>query len=238
MIYITNLTKNYSHFTALKDIHLEVNSGQIIALIGPNGSGKSTLLKSILKLVTPDSGSIIQINKTDILDKSYLLDHIGYMPQLPDFPSNLKVSEIMETFEYITPEEPIYKDLIYKELSINSFLDKKFGELSGGMKQKVNIYQCFMYKRNLLVLDEPSASLDPDMSHYLKELIIRRKKDGSTILFTSHILSEVENFADEFILLQDGRLKVQDSPVKFIEKQKASSLEHALYLYYQKENQS
>ena len=169
------------------------------------------------------------------MKKNYLPNHIGYMPQQPDFPNNLKVSEIMETFEYITPGEPVYKDMLLKELSIHTFLHKKFGELSGGMKQKVNIYQCFMYKRNLLVLDEPSASLDPDMSHYLKELILKRKKEGSTVIFTSHVLSEVENFSDRFVLLQDGKLKVQDTPPKFIAKYNTDTLEHALYLYYKRE---
>lgn len=232
MISIRNLNKKYKTVPVLKDINLSIEASQIVALLGPNGSGKSTLLKGILKLVPLESGSHISIQDINILEKSYKIKDIGYMPQNPEFPSNLKVFEIIEIFEFLENESPQYKDILIKDLLINLFIDKKFEELSGGMKQRLNILQCFMFDKKLLILDEPTASLDPQISHYLKTLILDRKKKNVTIIFTTHVLSEVENFADKFILLQDGTIKLYESPQTFINKMQASSLEESIYRHY------
>ncbi|HNM05688.1 MAG TPA: ABC transporter ATP-binding protein, partial [Leptospiraceae bacterium] len=184
--------------------------------------GKTTLLKCLLGLVFPDSGEI----QTD--------SRAGYMPQVPLFPKNLKVREILKTLSVMEKKETVFQSRLLEELEVGKFQDRYFGELSGGMKQKVNIVQCFGTDRKTYVIDEPTASLDPHMSVYLKNLIRERKRGGASVLFTSHIMSEVEEVADSVALLVDGRLILHETPDEILKKSGAKDMESALHVFWLK----
>lgn len=226
MTEIRNLCKSYGKHQAVKSISLSLPDSRVTALVGPNGSGKTTLLKCLLGLVFPDSGEI----ETD--------SRAGYMPQVPLFPKNLKVREILRTLSVMEKKDPVFQSRLLEELDMRKFEDRYFGELSGGMKQKVNIVQCFGTDRKIYVIDEPTASLDPHMSLYLKNLIKERKRGGASVLFTSHIMSEVEEVADSVALLVDGKLIFHETPDEILKKSGAKDMESALHIFWLKAGNS
>ncbi|GAB4292484.1 MAG: hypothetical protein Kow0098_12510 [Ignavibacteriaceae bacterium] len=205
MITINGLKKKFGKLEVLRNIDISIKSGGVTALVGPNGSGKTTIIKSILGLVKPDQGNIIIKNETINGDCSYR-KNIGYMPQLARYPDNLTVNEVIK----------MIKDLRNVKIDVESDLVKKFGlinelnkpirTLSGGTRQKLSIVIAFMFDPEILILDEPTASLDPLSSSILKELIGTEKHNGKTILLTSHFMNEVEELADEIIFLLDGEI--------------------------------
>jgi len=222
MIEIRNLCKSYGRHQAVKSISLSLPDSMVTALVGPNGSGKTTLLKCLLGLVFPDSGEIVTGSGA------------GYMPQVPLFPKNLRVSEILRTLSIMEKADAVFQERLLEELDMRKFESRYFGELSGGMKQKVNIVQCFGMDRKAYVIDEPTASLDPHMSLYLKNLIRERKKGGASVLFTSHIMSEVEEIADSVALLVDGHLILHETPEEILKKSGARDMESALHSFWMK----
>lgn len=234
MIQIQNLSKTYRKKTVIRNFDLEIQKGLITALVGPNGSGKTTLLKCILGLTFPDKGSKLLLADSEYLNKEGI-NEIGYMPQTPLFPQNLKVKEILEILEDLEKEKCIFMEKLKQELEIKQFENKYFGELSGGMKQKVNILQCFSSEKKFYIIDEPTASLDPHISFYLKNLLKERKTMGSSILFTSHIMSEVDEIADRVVVLVEGKLILHETPKEILDKSKASNMEEALRSFWMKE---
>ena len=227
-IKIKGLSKEYRNVHALSDVDLEIEKGSCFALLGPNGSGKSTLIKCILGLVIPDSGEVEVDGNGYPAGMSAALEKSGYMPQSPDFPENIHVGELIDLFQSLGKKAADNRDSLMREMGIDHFLKKRFSELSQGMKQKVNLLQCFMTDRELYILDEPTASLDPLNAYFLKNKILEARKKGSTILFTSHIMKEVEEMADKLCLLVDGKLILCGSPAYLLEKESAASLEDAL----------
>lgn len=234
MIQIQNLSKTFKKNTVIRNLSLEIQEGLITALVGPNGSGKTTLLKCILGLTFPSKESKLLLAGLEYLKQEELYE-IGYMPQTPLFPQNLKVKEILEILETLEKKNPIYKEKLISELEIDKFENKYFGELSGGMKQKVNILQCFSAVKKFYIIDEPTASLDPHISFYLKNLIKERKMCGSSILFTSHIMSEVDEIADRVIVMVEGKLILHETPKEILAKSQTSNMESALRSYWMKE---
>ncbi len=227
MIKIQNLEKKFNQQWVLKNINIEISENKIIALLGPNGSGKTTFMKTLLGLVIPEKISKIYLDSKEIHYNLPLYVKAGYMPQVPVFPNNLKVKDLILYLKSFDEQDSVYFQELIQNLKIDEFYNKKISELSGGMKQKLSILQCFMSKREIYFLDEPTASLDPYHSFYLKKLILSRKVN-SYILFTTHILSEVEEIADEMIILIDGEVKIQENPKKFILEKETKNLEEAL----------
>jgi len=234
MISIQNLTKTYKKNTVIRNLNLEIQEGLITALVGPNGSGKTTLLKCILGLTFPSKESKLLLAGLEYLKQDEIYE-IGYMPQTPLFPQNLKVKEILEILETLEKKKPVFKEKLKEELEIDKFENKYFGELSGGMKQKVNILQCFSSEKKFYIIDEPTASLDPHISYYLKNLIKERKTMGSSLLFTSHIMSEVDEIADRVVVMVEGKLILHETPNEILAKSNASNMEEALRSFWMKE---
>lgn len=234
MISIQNLSKTFKKNTVIRNLNLEIKEGLITALVGPNGSGKTTLLKCILGLTFPSKEARLLLGGLEYLKQEELYE-IGYMPQTPLFPQNLKVKEILEILETLEKKNPIFKEKLISELEIDKFANKYFGELSGGMKQKVNILQCFITEKKFYIIDEPTASLDPHISFYLKNLIKERKRKGSSILFTSHIMSEVDEIADRVIVMVEGKLILHETPSEILAKSQTSNMEEALRSYWMKD---
>lgn len=204
MISIHSLNKRFGKLQALKDIELEFVSGQLISLIGPNGSGKTTLIKSILGLVLPDSGQIL-IQNIDIRNNDLYRSDIGYMPQMGRFPENMKVGQLFQLLKSIRPNAPHQLDEdLYHEYHLEELLPKTLRTLSGGTRQKVNATIAFLFNPKILILDEPTAGLDPIASEILKKKIREESKKGKLILITSHVLSDIEDITTHVAYMQEG----------------------------------
>lgn len=234
MIQVTDLEVVYGKTVAVRDVSFSAKGGSILSIIGPNGSGKSSLLKSLIGLVQPIRGRI-EIEESSIYDANSDVSAIGYMPQFPFFPKNLKVIELIDFFKRLEAVDSAEYSTLYETLGLKEYEDRKFGSLSGGTKQKVNILQCFSAKKPIYIVDEPTASLDPYISHLLKDLLKRKKEEGALVIFSTHILSEVEEISDRFLLMAEGRLLIDDSPKEFIAKNQKENLQSTLMEFWNQE---
>lgn len=207
MIKISSLSKTYNKLKALDNVDLLFEKGEIVALLGPNGSGKTTLLKSILGLVLPESGDIF-VNDKDIKSDFRYREMIGYMPQTASYPDNLKVEEVLRIIKDIRNKKEYENELI-EELKIREMYGKKINALSQGMKQRLSAALTFLFDSEIIILDEPTAGLDPASADYLKMKILKEKSKGKLIIVTTHIISEVEELADRFIFMHEGRVKIE-----------------------------
>ena len=206
MIRIENISKRFKKLKALNNISALLNEGQVVSLIGPNGSGKTTLIKCILGMVKSDSGHIyvngMQING----DPAYKSD-IGYMPQIGRYPDNMKVGQLFSMMKNIrvVPETQHDTDLLVK-LNLVSIFDKPMRTLSGGTRQKVSAALAFYFNPKILILDEPTAGLDPLSSEILKEKILQEKRKNKLVLITSHILSDLDELTTHVMYMQEGNM--------------------------------
>lgn len=209
MIKIENLSKKFGKLTALNQINLAISKGGCIALIGPNASGKTTLIKTILGLVIPDSGKIRVMDKP-IEDEWLYREHIGYMPQIGRYPNNMTINQLFKMIIDVRKSvwDKCDTDLIEK-FEIKKSFDKQMGNLSGGTRQKISACLAFLFNPDILILDEPTAGLDPVSTEILKEKIQKEKNKGKLILITSHVLSDLDELVDEVIYLQDGTINFQ-----------------------------
>ena len=226
MIQIKKLHKKFSKLVVLDGLDLEIEAGGIFAVLGPNGSGKTTLIKSILGMVVPNAGEI-NINGDSVLKKWNYRNKINYLPQIANFPANLTVKELIAMVKNLRPKESNEKDLI-ELFALEPFLDKKLGNLSGGTKQKVNIVLTFMFDSELIILDEPTTGLDPISLIHLKKIIQQEKEKGKTILITTHIMSFVDEVADEIVFLLDGKIYFKGSLDELKSQTNQTDLEHAI----------
>jgi Cu-processing system ATP-binding protein len=207
MIIASNVSKSFGKLKALDNVSVTCNKGECIALIGPNGSGKTTLIKSVLGMVVPDSGFITFNDKNILHDWNYR-KHIGYMPQIGRYPDNMTIGQVLDMMKDIRQS----KDLVLDEDLIEAFelkqlLQKRMRTLSGGTRQKVSASLAFLFNPEVLILDEPTAGLDPVASEILKEKIIKEKQKGKLVLITSHILSELDDLVTQVVYMQDGKLR-------------------------------
>ena len=206
MITINNLNKVFGKLSVLNDVNLTFERGECNALIGPNGFGKTTLIKSILGMVIPTSGSITVNNKLISSDFTYR-KQIGYMPQIGKYPDNMTIGQILEMIKEIRKSnDPLDEDLFH-QFKLSALLNKRMNTLSGGTTQKVSATLAFLFNPDVLILDEPTAGLDPLASEILKEKIIVEKQKGKLILITSHLLSELDDLITQIIFMQDGHVK-------------------------------
>ena len=226
MIAINNIEKTFGKRRILKGIDFKLEKEKVYAFLGPNGSGKTTLLKCILGLVRPDKGDII-INNRSIQKESKYRENIGYMPQIARFPENLRVYELFAMIKNIRKKD-IDENPLIEYFNLEDAIDKKLKNLSGGMKQKVNAILTLMFDPEILIMDEPSVGLDPISHLKLKELILQEREKGKTVLLTTHILSDVEELADEIIFLMDGKIFFKGSPEELLESQKETRLDKAI----------
>lgn len=207
MIRIEKIKKRFRRLQALDEVSGIFSRGEVVSLIGPNGSGKTTLIKSILGMVHPDSGKIFVDDYLINGDPSYR-SNIGYMPQIGRYPDNMKVGHLFEMMKKIrnVSDTQIDNDLVL-QFNIPSIFEKPMRTLSGGTRQKVSAALAFLFNPSILILDEPTAGLDPLSSEILKEKIIAEKEKNKLILITSHIMSDLEEFTTHIMYLQEGKLQ-------------------------------
>ncbi len=228
MIRLENITKKFRRLQVLQDISATFEPGQVISLIGPNGSGKTTLIKSILGIVRPDTGKIYVDGKTVSADPAYR-KHIGYMPQIGRYPDNMKVGQLFSMLKNIRGANNMHtdEDLINK-YSLRNIFEKPMRTLSGGTRQKVSAAIAFLFDPSVLILDEPTAGLDPLSSEILKEKILAEKKKEKLILITSHILSDLDDLTTHVMYLQEGKVKFYKELKKLQEETGESRLGKAI----------
>jgi len=226
MLTIKNLHKKFGKLKVLDGVSFDIPTSGTVAVLGPNGSGKTTIMKCVLGMVIPNDGDIT-LNDSSILKQWDYRREIGYLPQIAQFPDNLSVQELINMIKDLRSVPANELELI-ELFELHPFLSKKLSNLSGGTKQKVNIVLTFMFDCPLYILDEPTAGLDPISMIRLKELIDKEKKKNKTIIITTHIMSLVEELADEIFFLLDGKIHFR-GPVDQLKKEtKQEDLEHAI----------
>lgn len=206
MIQLTKINKHFGKLHVLRDIDLELEEGNVYAMIGPNGCGKTTLIKSLLGMVIPDEGDIV-FDGNRISGEWLYREKIGYMPQIGRYPENMTVKQILEMIEGVRQKnrQQLDKEL-FERFELHQILDKRMRTLSGGTRQKVSAYLAFLFHPQVLILDEPTAGLDPVSSLILKEKMMKERDNGKLILITSHILSELDDVVNQIIYMEDGSI--------------------------------
>jgi len=204
MIEVQNLTKKFDRFTALENLNLSFTDGKSIALIGPNGCGKTTLIKSILGLNVIETGDILVDGKS-VKDDYLYRREIGYMPQIGRYPENMTIGQTIKMIKDTRKISETHLDTeLLESFELEKMFEKKMGNLSGGTTQKVSAVLAFMFDPKIIILDEPTAGLDPLASEILKDKIIKEKEKGKLILITSHLLSELDDLITQIIYMQEG----------------------------------
>ena len=210
MIEIKNLTKKFNKFTALQDINLECKKGHSIAFIGPNGCGKTTLIKCILGLNVVESGDILVSGNSVKKDFLYR-EKIGYMPQIGKYPENMTIGQTIKMIQDNRKNVENIDTELLEAFELPKLYDKKMSTLSGGTTQKVSAVLAFMFHPEIIILDEPTAGLDPLASEILKNKIIKERNNGKLIIITSHLLSELDDMVNEIVFINDGKVLVHQS---------------------------
>lgn len=211
MIEIKDLTKKFSKFTALENLNLSFTNGKSIALIGPNGCGKTTLIKCILGLNVIETGDIMVGGRSVKEDFRYRKD-IGYMPQIGRYPENMTIEQTVNMIRETRNVKDADLDTeLLDAFELTKIFGKKMGNLSGGTTQKVSAVLAFMFDPKIIILDEPTAGLDPLASEILKNKIIKERNRGKLIIITSHLLSELDDIVSDIVFMNEGRVIVQQS---------------------------
>jgi Cu-processing system ATP-binding protein len=205
MVETRGLCKHFGRLTVLDGIDLKVARNRVTAIVGPNAAGKTTLIKTILGLIRADGGTIIVDGKVTGDDHAYR-SRIGYMPQIARFPDNLNATDLFEMLKDLRGPAATVDDRLIDAFALGAEVSKPLRTLSGGTRQKVNAVMAFLFAPDLLILDEPTAGLDPVASGVLKSRINEDRDAGKTFIVTSHIMSELEELADDVVFLNEGRV--------------------------------
>ena len=228
MIEIKKLTKKFNKFTALNQVNIRFNDGHSVALIGPNGCGKTTLIKCILGLNVVEDGDIL-VNNESVKEHYLYRKNIGYMPQIGRYPENMTIAQ---TIQMIKDTRKVSESELDTELleafELESIFDKKMRTLSGGTTQKVSAVLAFLFNPNIIILDEPTAGLDPLASEILKNKIIKEKNKGKLIIITSHLLSELDDIVSEIVFMNEGKVIVHQSVEQLMTERKTEKISESI----------
>ncbi len=205
VIEVKNLTKTYGKARGISDVSFNVEQGEIFGFIGPNGAGKSTTIRTLLSLIHPTSGSATIFGKDILKDAPAIKKDIGYLPSEVFYYDNMRVKDLLKY------SASFYKKDCRKRMNelaeiMELDLNRKIDDLSLGNKKKVGIVQGLLHEPKLIILDEPTSGLDPLMQHKFFELLEEENKKGATILFSSHILSEVQRLCDRVAIIKEGKI--------------------------------
>jgi Cu-processing system ATP-binding protein len=227
MIEIQHVSKRFGRLLVLRDVNLTCERGQCIALIGPNACGKTTLIKCILGMVIPTSGTI-QFDGKPIANHFQYRDRIGYMPQIGRYPDNMSIGQVVDMILDIRNSTEELDQQLIEEFDLRAMFHKKMSTLSGGTTQKVSAALAFLFNPDVLILDEPTAGLDPLAAEILKEKIISERQKGKLLLITSHMLSELDDLVTHVILMQDGDIRFHMPTATLKEETQTNSLAKAI----------
>lgn len=206
MIRIQGVCKRFGGHRVLRGVDAAFERGRVTAVVGPNGAGKSTLLRIVLGLTRPDAGSVL-VSGEPIRDDGAYRRRIGYMPQIARFPENLTGNDLLALLGSLRNDQPVCDYHLVDSFALHEAMQKPLRTLSGGTRQKVNAALAFAFRPELLILDEPTTGLDQASSAALKDTILAGRSAGRTVVITSHVMSDLEELADDLILLVDGRVE-------------------------------
>lgn len=206
MITASGITKTFGRLRVLDDFSADLGAGRAFSLIGPNGSGKTTFIKCLLGTVIPDRGRIT-LDGADLLRDPNLRARIGYMPQIGRYPDNMRVGQLFDMLAELRPAQPNRDEDLIHAFDLRRIADKPMRTLSGGTRQRVSACAAFLFDPDVIVLDEPTAGLDPVSAEILKEKVNSERRRGKLVLLTSHILSDLEDMTTDVLFLIEGRLR-------------------------------
>lgn len=224
---ITRLTKRYGSLPVLQGVDLTLERTRVTAILGPNGAGKTTLIKAILGLTSIDGGEIA-IDGRPIGTSPGYRAAIGYMPQNARFPENLTANDLIALLSDIRGQAVTLDRALVEAFRLGTELIKPLRTLSGGTRQKVNAVLAFLFNPDLLILDEPTAGLDPIASSILKDKVLEERCRGRTIILTSHVINDLEELADDVVFLLDGVVRFAGSLHDLKRRTRQLSLERAV----------
>ena len=227
-IIVENLSKNYSENKAVNNINFKIGENEIVGLLGPNGCGKTTTIAMILGLLKPSSGKIL-VDGIDIENNRIeLLHKMNFISPYIELPKKLTVKENLIVYSKLYSVRNFNERINYlsETLRLNDFVNKKTGELSSGQKNRVSLAKSLINSPSILLLDEPTASLDPETSDYVRTFLENYKKEKNiSILLASHNMSEVERLCASVLMMKAGKIIDKGTPKELIEKHGRKNLE-------------
>ena len=228
-IEIKELTKIYNNYIAVDKINFEIEKNKTVGLLGPNGCGKTTTIGMILGLVSPSKGKILIENKNvNLFKRDEILKRFNFASPYVELPKKLTVKQNLEIYGRLYSIENLYERIneISHDLDIKSFFDRRTGELSSGQKNRVSLAKSLINKPEILLLDEPTASLDPDIGDFIRSYIQEYKtKNKITVLLASHNMNEVERLCDSVIMMKKGKIIDSGTCKELIKKHGRNNLE-------------
>ena len=214
-IKVHNLVKQFKDFVAVDHISFELKEGEILGLLGPNGAGKTTTIQMLLGVLSPTSGDISYFGKSLQDNREAILEKVNFSSTYTNLPWKLSVKENLTYISYlydIADRKKRVSDLV-EIFRLSELLNLELNELSAGQLTRVNLAKAFINKPNVLLLDEPTASLDPEIAAYVREFILEeRKKHNISIIFTSHNMPEVEEICDRVLFINHGKIIADNTP--------------------------
>ena len=227
-IIVENLSKNYSENKAVDNISFKIAENEIVGLLGPNGCGKTTTMAMILGLLKPSKGKIIIDGINIEKNRIKLLHKMNFISPYIELPKKLTVKENLIVYARLYSVKNINERISYlsETLRLNDFLNKKTGELSSGQKNRVSLAKALINNPSILLLDEPTASLDPDTGDFVRTFLENYKKEKKiSILLASHNMSEVERLCTSVLMMKEGKIIDKGTPAELIEKHGRKNLE-------------
>ena len=229
-IKIKNLYKNYKRFEAVKNLNFEIKKGSITGLLGPNGCGKTTTIGMILGLIRPTKGQVLINNKDIEIEKNRIivLEKMNFISPYVELPKKLSVKENLIVYGKMYEVKNLQNRIntLSNDLKLENFLNKKTGELSSGQKNRVSLAKSLINNPEILLLDEPTASLDPDTGDYVRSYIENyAKNNNTTILLASHNMSEVERLCENIMMMKQGKIIDEGTCEELISKHGRLNLE-------------
>ncbi len=228
VLEVKNLTKRYGTFSAVDGISFAVKRGEILGLLGPNGAGKTTTIHMLLGTTTLTSGEIEYFGKDFLKHRSELLESVNYASAYDNLPHRLTVWENLQVYArlYGVSDRQKRIEILLKEFDIEELKNKQVLSLSAGQKTRLSLCKAFINYPQVILLDEPTSSLDPDIAIRVRQFILKQqRKFGVAVLFTSHNMAEVTEVCDRVIFLQAGRIVAEDTPEGLAKKIKYTTLE-------------
>jgi Cu-processing system ATP-binding protein len=232
MIQVEHLSKRFGNTAAVTDISFTVHEGTVFALLGPNGSGKTTTLKSLVGLALPTAGSI-RINGVDVhRHPRATRQMLSYLPQRVVFPESLTAREVLVFYARLRGLTVAQAERMLEKARLTRVSDRPVGEFSGGMVQRLGLAVAALPDAPLLLLDEPTANLDPHGVKRFREFILEQKEEGKTIIFSTHLLAEAEQLADRVGIFVGGHLVAEESVENLQHVSRAARTIEDVYLHY------
>lgn len=228
ILEVKNLTKKFGNFTAVDNISFSLKEGEILGFLGPNGAGKTTTIQMLLGVLTPTSGDIKYFDKKLTENREEILEQVNFSSSYTNFPWNLTLKEVLTFISYLYAIKERKKriDKIVDIFKLDSLLKKQIHELSSGQLTKVNLAKAFINFPKVLLLDEPTASLDPDVAKYIRDFLLNQQKEFKvSIILTSHNMAEVEEVSDRVIFINKGKVIADDIPENLAKSIKTSHVE-------------